>query len=173
MHTETSLPEPEHHKTSMSTEGEAAIGRIALWCAWLEQNLLDLCASLINEGHPEIGRLITASMSASNRVDLAKQLVSQSTVISAETKAATQTALIAAKAALVARNRVLHAPVGSSLLEGKNVFYNGKRKTFVDEHGRISLQAEHLSTEELDAIGAGIYKAMDDLFECHLSIAHP
>lgn len=112
-------------------------------------------------------------MSASNRVDLAKQLVSQSTVISAETKAATQTALIAAKAALVARNRVLHAPVGSSLLEGKNVFYNGKRKTFVDEHGRISLQAEHLSTEELDAIGAGIYKAMDDLFECHLSIAHP
>lgn len=134
---------------------------------------MDLCVSLINEKHSEVGRLITANMSASGRADLAKQLVSESTVISAETKAATQAALIAAKAALVARNRVLHAPVGSSLHEGKNAFYNGKRQTFVDDHGRTAMKAEHLSTEELDAIGAGIYKAMDDLFECHLSIVHP
>jgi hypothetical protein len=104
-------------------------------------------------------------------VQIAKTLVKESTAISATLKAETDDALNAAKAALEARNGVLHAPVGGSLLEGKVTFWNGKRKRFKDDHPKAGeLMAVHLGTEELDQIGASIHKAMDDLFHCGLRL---
>src|SRR5438874_1059456 len=44
---DTALPDYRTY-TSMSMEGEAAAGRIAIWAAWLEQTLAYFCSALIN-----------------------------------------------------------------------------------------------------------------------------
>lgn len=57
------------------------------WCAWLEPTLVDLCAELINGDKPGIGHAVTANMSASVTVQLAKTLVNESASISKQNKA--------------------------------------------------------------------------------------
>lgn len=52
---------------------------------------------------------------------------------------------------------------------GKNAFWSGKRNRAKEGPLAGQLEAEALSTDELDAIGASIYKAMDDLAECLLT----
>jgi hypothetical protein len=171
METTTGTTElPDHRKyTAMETEGEAAVGRIALWCAWLEQTLVDLCAELINGDNLGIGNAVTLNMSASGMVQLAKTLIYGSDSISEQNKAEAAIRLAAAKVALEKRNGVLHSAVGSSLLEGKTAFWNGKRKRFKKDHPEAGkLMYVQLSLEELDEIGASIYKAMDELASLNL-----
>ena len=96
----------------MTQEGEAAVGRIAIWAAYVEQHLVDLCAELINDSNAGIGHAVTANMSASSMIQLAKKLLVESNTISAENKTETLAALVEAKSALEQRNKILHATVG-------------------------------------------------------------
>ena len=163
---------PDHRDgTAMDTEGEAAVGRIALWCAWLEQALVDLCAKLINDDNARIGYAVTANMSASGMVQLAKTLISGTDSLSEQSKAEALAILTDAKVALERRNGVLHSVVGGSFVEGKAAFSNGKRKTFKVGHPQAGNQMYVLlGFEELDEIGASIYKTMNDLYSLDLQI---
>lgn len=156
----------------MTQEGEAAVGRIAIWAAYVEQHLVDLCAELINGSNLVVGHTVTANMSASAMIELAKKLLAESDTTSAENKAITVAALTEAKAALGQRNKILHATVGSSLVEGNTAFYNSRRKKVPGTAGKLhQLEVALHSPAELDAIGARLYKAMDDLWECYLSVS--
>ena len=46
-----------HRQTSLTVEGEAAMGRIAVWAAYLEQNLADLVGEIV--GDAKMGQAIT------------------------------------------------------------------------------------------------------------------
>lgn len=122
-------PAIQEHRiyTGMALDGEAAVGRIAIWAAFVEQNLVDLCASLINSDF-EIGYAVTANMSASSMIQLAKKLVSESKIVSDQDRAEALALLAEAKAALEQRNKILHATVGDFMFEGKMAFYNSRRK---------------------------------------------
>ncbi|MBD1540553.1 hypothetical protein HC749_20635 [Arthrobacter sp. S13_S34] len=168
MSTEPSTPEePDHRRyTAMNAEGEAAVGRIAIWAAYVEQNLVDLCASLINS-NPKVGHAVTANMSASSMIQLAKKLLSESKDVSADKKARTLAALTEAKAVLELRNKILHATVGGSFVKGKTAFYNSRRKTVPGVAGRLpQLEAALHGPEDLDEIGARLYKAQEELWDC-------
>ncbi|MCW2763698.1 MAG: hypothetical protein JWR85_3899 [Marmoricola sp.] len=168
---QATLELPDHRTyTAMTMEGEAAVGRIAIWAAWVEQHLVDLCAELINGDNLVVGNIVTANMSASALIQLAKRLVFESETVSPETKADTLAALTEAKAALEQRNKVLHATVGGSLLEGKTAFYNSRRKRFGTGELAGQLEAAHHGPADLDEIGARLYRAMEDVFEGHLAI---
>lgn len=162
---------PDHRTyTAMTVEGEAAVGRIAIWAAWVEQHLVDLCAELINGDNLGVGNVVTANMSASALIQLTKKLVSESEAVTPEAKAATLAALMEAKAALEQRNKILHATVGGSLLEGKTAFYNSRRKRFSAGPLVGQLEAAHHGPADLDEVGARLYKAMEDIFESHLTL---
>ncbi|WP_146617522.1 hypothetical protein [Arthrobacter globiformis] len=169
----SATPELPDHRTytAMTQEGEAAVGRIAIWAAYVEQHLVDLCAELINEGNAAVGNTVTANMSASSMIQLAKKLLLESDTTSAENKAVTLAALTEAKAALEERNKILHATVGGSLVEGSTTFWNSRRKRFTSGALAGQLEAAQHSPAELDALGARLYKAMDDLWECYLSVS--
>lgn len=115
--------------TGMTSEGEAAIGRIAIWAANVEQNLVNLCARLINIDDHHIGYIVTANMGASAVSELARKLVTDSASISDEDRVEVLAMLTEARAALVQRNKILHASVGEVMFEGKSVFYRRKRGT--------------------------------------------
>ena len=57
MSTEPAMTEIQGHRAYVGTtsEGEAAVGRIAIWAASVEQNLVHLCARLTNIDDHEIG----------------------------------------------------------------------------------------------------------------------
>lgn len=144
----------------MTQEGEAAVGRIAIWAAYVEQHLVDLCAELINESDAAVGHAVTANMSASSMIQLAKKLLVESDTTSAENKATTLAALTEAKAALEQRNKILHATVGGSLIEGTTTFWNSRRKKFTSGPLVGQLEAAQHSPEELDAVGARLRRWM-------------
>lgn len=58
--------------TSMSMEGEAAVGRIAIWAAWLEQTLAHFCSALI-DGGASVGSTLTEGMTASELIQTSKR----------------------------------------------------------------------------------------------------
>lgn len=162
------MPEkPDHRRyTAMDAEGEAAVGRIAIWAAYVEQNLVDLCASLINSNF-EVGYAVTANMSASSMIQLAKKLLSESQRVSPKNKARTLAALAEAKAALEQRNKILHATVGGSLEKGKTAFHNSRRKKAPAAAGKLpQLEAAFHGPEDLDEIGARLYRVQEDLWDC-------
>lgn len=161
------MPEPEHHLFSgMTTEGQAAVGRIAIWAARVEENLVAMCASLINS-NVEIGYAVTANMSASSMIDLAKKLASASDTLSPEDKADFLDALTEAKAALVQRNKILHAATGELIFDGKTTFTNTRRKKVPAAAGQPpQVEAASHSPEDLDEIGARLFRASEDLWAC-------
>ena len=142
-----------------TSEGEAAIGRIAIWAAAVEDNLVHLCAFLINSTDADVGHAVTENMSASATIQLAKKLVTDSKRVSAQDAAELLEMLTEAKAALEQRNRILHATVGEIMIEGKTVFFNRRRMRQGDAatlHG----------VEELDEIGARLFRVSEDLWGC-------
>ncbi|MBT2523449.1 hypothetical protein [Arthrobacter sp. ISL-28] len=104
-----------------------------------------------------------------NHDSAAKKLVSESETVRPATKANTLAALTEAKAALEQRP-ILHATVGGSLEEGKTAFYNSRRKKGGTGPLAVAVEAAHHGPMELDEIGAGLYKAMDDVYEWHTDI---
>lgn len=168
MSTEPVTPEkPDHRRyTALDPEGEAAVGRIAIWAAFVEQSLVDLCASLINTNF-EIGYAVTANMSASSMIQLAKKLVSESHSMSPENKAQTIAVLTDAKDALEQRNKILHSTVGGSLEKGKAAFSNSRRKKAAAPPGQsLQKEAAFHGSEDLDKIGAHLFQVHEKLWDC-------
>ena len=106
-----------------TSEGEAAIGRIAIWAAAVEDNLVRLCAFLINSTDPDVGYAATANMSASATIQLARKLLTDSKTVSSQDTAELLEMLTEARASLEQRNRILHATVGEIMIGDKTVFF--------------------------------------------------
>jgi hypothetical protein len=109
-------------------------------------------------GNAAVGHNMTANMSASSLIQLAKKLLGESDTTSAQNKAITLAAPTKAKAALEQRNKILHATVGGSPVEGTTTFWKSRRKRFNSGPLVGQLEAAQHSPVELDAIGARLYK---------------
>ncbi|MHA7177955.1 hypothetical protein ACX80D_15020 [Arthrobacter sp. Sr24] len=148
----------------MTSEGEAAVGRIALWAASVEENLADLCASLINHLDPEVGHAVVANMSASSMIQLARKLATDSDAVRVEDRAEILAMLTEAKAALEQRNKILHASVLEIMFGGKTAFRHRRKGRPVasgpQPHWEITLRG----VDELDEIGARLFRVSEDLW---------
>lgn len=159
------MPEIEGHRAYVGTtsEGEAAVGRIAIWAASVEQNLADLCARLINSD-TEVGYAVTANMSSSSVIQLVRKLVTDSKTASDKDKAEVLAMLTEARAALEQRNKILHASVGELMFEGKTVFFQRRKKGPVPVGQSPAWESTMHGLEELDEIGARLFKVSEDLW---------
>ena len=145
-------------------EGEAAIGRIAIWAASLEENLVNLCARLINDDDHGIGLSVTANMSASAVIELARKLIIDSKTTSDGDRAEVITMLTEARAALVERNRILHASLGELTSEGKMLFTSRRKKGPVPNGENPRWEANWRGLEELDEVGERLFNVSEDLW---------
>ncbi|MET3932241.1 hypothetical protein [Arthrobacter sp. OAP107] len=113
----------------------------------------------------EIGYAVTANMSASSMIQLAKKLVSESKTVSDQDRAEALALLAEAKAALEQRNKILHATVGDSMFEGKMAFYNSRRKNGPAAAGQQpQVEAAFHGAKDLDEIGARLFRVSEDLW---------
>lgn len=145
-------------------EGQAAVGRIAIWAASVEQNLAKLCESLINPLDHEVGYAVTANMSASSMIQLARKLVTDSGAVPEDERAEVLALLTAARAALGERNRILHASVGELMFSGKSGFYHRKKRGSGASGPQPYWETTWLGVDDLDAIGARLFKVSEDLW---------
>lgn len=143
-----------HRMTSLTVDGEAAMGRIAVWAAYLEQNLADLVGEVI--GDSGMGRTITERMPASQTIDLLSKLMAAVSGISSADRGHILATLRDAKAALRERNAVLHSLVGSTL-DGDGASFSSYRRK--EAHFQIRTDAE------LDAIGEYLHKVGWEIFD--------
>lgn len=152
--------------TSMSIEGEAAVGRIAIWAAWLEQTLAHFCSALI-DGRVGVGSTLTEGMTASQLIQTSKRIaLSVYSPLSPELQEQVVRVLSNAKQALDQRNRILHAPVGGSLTPGTTAFYSRRL------NAKGLLDAVVHSPEELDVMGAKLHAAMEEVWDCMGDVEH-
>lgn len=158
--------EVQGHRAYVGTtsEGEAAVGRIAIWAASVEQNLADLCAELINGSNLVVGHTVTANMSAFGMIDLAKRLLAESDTICVENRADTVAALNEAKAALGQRNKILHATVGEIMFGDKTAFFNRRKKGPAAAGQQPHWETTLHGVKELDEIGARLFRVSEDLW---------
>lgn len=164
MGTESEVTELQGHRTytGMTSEGEAAVGRIAIWAARVEHNLVRLCVRLINIDDHRTGYVVTANMGASAVIELARKLVTDSTSTSDEDSADIQKMLKEAKVALVQRNQILHARVEEIRFGEKSVFVRRKKGTGDDGQNSFWDATLH-GLDELDEIGARLFNISEDL----------
>ncbi len=148
----------------ITPEGEAAVGRIAIWAAAVEDNLVELCVSLINRLDPEVGYAVVANMSALSMILLARQLVTGSDVVRDEGRAEVQAMLTEAKAALEQRNKILHASVGEVMFGGKTAFCHRRKKGSVASGPQPRWETTLRGLDELDEIGARLFGVSEDLW---------
>lgn len=147
-----------------TSEGEAAIDRIAIWAASVEENLVELCVSLINRPDPEVGYAVVANMSASSMIQLARKLATDSDAVRDEDRAEVQAMLTEAKAALELRNKILHASVGELMFGGKTAFRNRRKRGSVASGPLPRWETTLRGLDELDAIGACLFRVSEDLW---------
>ncbi|GAA1118372.1 hypothetical protein [Arthrobacter flavus] len=143
-----------HRMTSLTDAGEAAMGRIAVWAAYLEQNLADLVGEVL--GDLRMGRAITEGMTPSRTIDLVNKLFDEVPGISPEENQRVSATLREAKAALKDRNAVLHAQVGSAFAADAASFSSYRRR---ERHSQTRTDAE------LDAIGERLHKVGWEIFD--------
>lgn len=148
----------------ITPEGEAAVGRIAIWAAAVEDSLVELCVSLINRLDPEVGYAVVANMSASSMILLARQLVTGSDAVRDEGRAEVQAMLTEAKAALEQRNKILHASVGEVMFGGKTAFRHRRKKGPVASGPQPRWETTLRGLDELDEIGARLFSVSEDLW---------
>ena len=164
MDTEPEATEIQAHRTytGMTSEGEAAVGRIAIWAARLEQNLVRLCVRLININDHCVGYAVTANMGAAAAIELAKKLVTGSTSTSEQDRADILAMLTDARAALMQRNQILHASVSEIRFGDKPSFIRRKKRT--GDGGQDPFwEWTPLGVDELDQIGARLFQVSEDL----------
>lgn len=146
-----------------TVEGQAAIGRIAIWAASVEQNLVELCVSLINHLDHEVGYAVTSHMSASSMIQLARKLVTDSDAVAEKDRAEVEALLTAAKTALEQRNKILHASVEEIMFEGKTAFRH-RRKGSVASGPQPRWESTLRGFDELDEIGARLFRVSEELW---------
>lgn len=158
--------EVQGHRLWVGTtpEGEAAVGRIAIWAASVEENLVELCVSLINHLDPEVGYAVVANMSASSMILLARKLATDSDAVRDEDRAEVQAMLTEAKAALEQRNKILHASVGEVMFGGKTAFRHRRKKGAVASGTQPRWETTLRGLDELDEIGARLFRVSEDLW---------
>lgn len=162
---DTALPDYRTY-TSMSMEGEAAVGRIAIWAAWLEQTLAHFCAALIN-GRAGVGTTLTEGMTASQLIQTSKKLaLSVYSPLSPELQDRVVKVLAMAKQALEQRNRILHASVGGSLTPDTTAFFSRRL------NAKGLMEAAVHSPAELDVMGAKLHAAMEEVWDCMGDVEH-
>lgn len=147
-----------------TSEGEAAVGRIAIWAASVEDNLVELCVSLINHLDHEVGYAVVANMSASSMIQLARKLATDSDAVRDEDRAEVQAMLTEAKAALEQRNKILHASVGELMFEGKTAFRHRRKRGSVASGPQPRWETTLHGLDELDEIGARLFRVSEDLW---------
>lgn len=146
-----------------TSEGEAAVGRIAIWAASVEDNLVELCVSLINHFDHEVGYAVVANMGASQLIQLARTLTTTDAV-SDEDRAEVQEMLTEAKAALEQRNKILHASVGELMFEGKTAFRHRRKRGSAASGQQPRWETTLRGVDELDEIGARLFRVSEDLW---------
>lgn len=152
--------------TSMSVEGEAAVGRIAIWAAVLEQTLAHFCSAIIN-GRTGVGTTLTEGMTASQLIQTSKRLaLSVYSPLSPELQERVGKVLVNAKQALEQRNRILHASVGGSLTPGTTAFFSRRL------NAKGLMEAAVYSPGELDLMGAKLHASMEEVWECMGDVEH-
>ena len=152
--------------TSMSMEGEADVGRIAIWAAWLEQTLAHFCSALIN-GRAGVGTTLTEGMTASQLIQTSRRLaLSVYSPLSPELQDQVVKVLATAKQALEQRNRIVHASVGGSLTPGPTAFFSRRL------NAKGLMNAAVHSPGELDVMGAKLHTAMEQVWECMGDVEH-
>lgn len=146
--------------TSMSLEGEAAVGRIAIWAAWLEQTLAHFCSALIN-GRSGVGATLTEGLPASQLIQTSRRLaLSVYSPLSQELQDRVVGVLANAQQALQQRNKILHGSVGGSLTPGTTAFFSRRLNAMG------LMEATVHSPEELDEMGARLHSVMEEVWEC-------
>lgn len=156
------MNQPAHRtETSLNLEGEAAVGRVAIWAAWLEASLAELTSTLLN-GVNGAGSAVTNELASSKLIDLSKRLLKNKYAnIPQELQDKTLNAINKASAALQRRNQILHATVGGSLTPGMTAFHSRKRPG----------TAQHHSVDELDVMGEQLHTSMNEIFDCAFEVA--
>ncbi|GAA1117578.1 hypothetical protein [Arthrobacter flavus] len=150
--------------TGATIEEQAAVGRIASWAASVEQNLAELCVSLINQQDHEVGYAVIANMSAGSMIQLAKKLVNDSDAVPEQERADFLALLIAAQAGLKERNKILHASTGELRIGDKPHFFHRRKRGSVASGPQPYWEATEYGQDELDEIGARLFKVSDDLW---------
>lgn len=150
--------------TGTTPEGEAAVGRIAIWAASVEDSLAELCVSLINRLDPEVGHAVVANMSASSMIQLARKLATDSDAVRVEDRAAVLAMLTAAKAALEQRNKILHASPLEIMFEGKTAFRHRRKRGPVVSGAQPRWEITLRGADGLDEIGACLFGVSEDLW---------
>lgn len=158
--------EVQGHRLWVGTtpEGEAAVGRIAIWPASVEDNLAELCVSLINRPDAEVGHAVVANMSASSMIQLARKLATDSDAVRDEDRAEILAMPTEAKAALEQRNKILHANVLEIMFEGKTAFRHRRKKGSVASGPQPRWEITLRGLDELDEIGARLFRVSEDLW---------
>lgn len=152
------MTKPAHHTyTSLDSEGVAAVGRVAIWAAWLERALADLASCLI-DGVNGTGPIVTNDLMASRLVDLSRKLLkNEYTAIPQALQEKTSGALTRASAALQQRNQILHGTVGGTFIPGSTAFHSRKLPDSPSIH----------NAAELDAMGARLHASMEEIYDCY------
>lgn len=148
---------PDHIAyTSLDIEGQAAVGRIALWAAWVEFSIAWLCNYLISDRY-EKGAVVTRNMSAGGMLKLSRELVKASPQLK-EDSTRILDLLTRVQSALDDRNEVLHGSVGGALDA-----LNGDRLAAF--HSRKNNQAVLLTNDQLDRKGKRLHELLDELVD--------
>lgn len=156
------MTQSEHRThTSLTSEGEAAVGRVAIWAAWLENSLAELVSCLL-DGMNGAGAIITNDMMAAKLIDLSRKLLkNENAKIPSDLQVRTADALTRASATLKQRNLILHGLVGGSLVPGSTAFHDRKRPGVAYFH----------NVEELDLMGERLHTSMEEIYECSWEIS--
>jgi hypothetical protein len=144
----------DHRATQLSTEGEIAVGRIAIWASHLERNLGELAQRLSNFSLP------TAPSPGSRAIKEARALIRSCEALKSSDSTQILNVLTEADKLLRTRNIVIHAVVGTSMEPGAVTF-----RTHPKKPDRI------LTDEDLDRIAKQIHSTAWEVFDCSMMVA--
>lgn len=142
----------DHKATQLSAEGEAAIGRIAIWAAHLERHLAELEQRLK-------GPTSRYSLFAGRSIKETRSLIRSNALLEQAEKLQILRVLADAKKSLDRRNSVIHAAIGSSVKPGAATF---RGQNYPDRT---------LSANELDNIAKRLHESSWNVFDCSMVVA--
>jgi hypothetical protein len=144
--------------TQLTPEGEAAVGRIAIWAAMAERNLVDLIRFL--EGTDSATNKKNATLSGSDAVKKNRKLVRDSAVLLPDERNEVCRVLDEVRKLLQERNAVIHAMVGTSARAGA--------ATFRSPRGNPD---RTLTVEDLAQLAERINEFAWQVFDCQVLVA--
>jgi len=141
-----------HRATQLNAEGEAAIGRNAVWAGHLERNLAEL-EQRLEVSQPK------SYQSAARSLKAARSLIHASELLASDDKLQMLGVLDEAKKLLNTRNAVIHAVIGSSMSPGAVTF-----------RGKPEDPDRFLNADELDSIAKQLHETAWNVFDCSMVV---